>query len=229
MAFRLKDPDKFEMLMDKITEQINNDFGGKNKTSPSIEKRDYRDVTIYAEPRSKVDDRNDREKQRSGRRGRRRAKTVTPKIQMDKRIESPQMAIFGDCLVVSLDSHNLMHTMIDTFQGEGERLVDDQGYARIVDESRRLLNNELPMANFYSDPKRQLKWVLELANTDQTQEVLNSVAEDNKYVAGLKQRLDENPLQFEQLEKYFSKSGGFMSDDDTGLHMLFFTLKSNEE
>jgi len=85
------------------------------------------------------------------------------------------------------------------------------------------------MANFYSEPKHQLKWILELANTDQTKKVLNRVAEDNKYVAGFKQRLDDNPLEFEQLGKYFSQSGGFMSDDDTGLHMLFFTLKSDEE
>ena len=71
---------------------------------------------------------------------------------------------------------------------------------------------------------------MELANTDQTKEVLDSAAENNKYLSGLKQRLEENPLpEFEQLEKYFSQSGGYMSDDDTGLHMLFFTLKSDEE
>ena len=229
MAFRLKDPEKFTMLMDKMTERLNDDFEGKDQ---SIEKRDYRDVTIYAEPRSKVDDRNQRMKERmekAGRRGRRRNKNSEPKVRMDRRIESPQMAVFGDCLVISLDSNDLMQTMIDTFQGEGERLVDDRNYSRIVDESRRLLSNELPMANFYSDPRRQLKWFLELANTDQTKEVLNSVAEDNKYLSGVMQRLEENPLpQFEQLEQYFSQSGGFMSDDDTGLHMLFFTLKSEE-
>ena len=64
---------------------------------------------------------------------------------------------------------------------------------------------------------------------DATQEVLGSVAEGNKYMSGFKSRLDENPLpDFEQMEKYFSQSGGFMSDDDTGLHMLFFNLKSEE-
>jgi len=51
------------------------------------------------------------------------------------------------------------------------------------------------MANFYSDPKHQFKWMLELANTDQTQVFLNSAAEDNKYISGLKQRLDDNPLR----------------------------------
>ena len=229
IAFRLKDPENFEMLMDKMTERLNDDFGGEDE---SIEKRDYRDVTIYAEPRAKVEERNERMKKRLGRRrsGKRRAITSEPEVRMERRVESPQLAIFCDCLVVSLDSNNLMQTMIDTFQGEGDRLVDDHNYARIVDESRRLLSNELPMANFYSDPKRQLKWLLELANTDQTKEVLDSAAENNKYLSGLKQRLEENPLpEFEQLEKYFSQSGGYMSDDDTGLHMLFFTLKSDEE
>ena len=229
IAFRLKDPENFEMLMDKMTERLNDDFGGNDE---SIEKRDYRDVTIYAEPRAKVEERNERMKKRLGRRrsGKRRAITSEPEVRMERRVESPQLAIFCDCLVVSLDSNNLMQTMIDTFQGEGDRLVDDHNYARIVDESRRLLSNELPMANFYSDPKRQLKWLLELANTDQTKEVLDSAAENNKYLSGLKQRLEENPLpEFEQLEKYFSQSGGYMSDDDTGLHMLFFTLKSDEE
>ena len=229
IAFRLKDPENFEMLMDKMTERLNDDFGGEDE---SIEKRDYRDVTIYAEPRAKVEERNERMKKRLGRRRSRKRRAITsePEVRMERRVESPQMAIFCDCLVVSLDSNNLMQTMIDTFQGEGDRLVDDHNYARIVDESRRLLSNELPMANFYSDPKRQLKWLLELANTDQTKEVLDSAAESNKYLSGLKQRLEENPLpEFEQLEKYFSQSGGYMSDDDTGLHMLFFTLKSDEE
>ena len=229
MAFRLKDPEKFEMLMDKMTERFNNDFGGKDKTSDSIEKRDYRDITIYAEPRSKVDARNNRDKERKGRRRNRKPKTSDFRSKMERRIESPQMAIFGDCLVISFNSNELMKTMIDTFQGEGERLIDDQNYGRIVDESHRLLNNELPMANFYSDPKRQLKWFLELADADQTKEVLTKAAESNKFISGIMQRIEENPLPpFEQLGKYLSQSGGFMSDDDTGVHMLFFTLKSEE-
>ena len=229
MAFRLKDPEKFEMLMDKMTERFNNDFGGKDKTSDSIEKRDYRDITIYAEPRSKVDARNNRDKERKGRRRNRKPKTSDFRSKMERRIESPQMAIFGDCLVISFNSNELMKTMIDTFQGEGERLIDDQNYGRIVDESHRLLNNELPMANFYSDPKRQLKWFLELADADQTKEVLTKAAESNKFISGIMQRIEENPLPpFEQLGKYLSQSGGFMSDDDTRLHMLFFTLKSEE-
>ena len=149
---------------------------------------------------------------------------------MDFRVESPQAAIFSDCLVIALDSDSLMKAMIESYLGERDRLADDVSYSRIVEESQRLLNNELPSANFYSDPKRQLKWVLDIVKAEQTQKVLGSAAEGNKYWSGLKTRLDENPLpEYEQLEKYFSQSGGFMSDDDTGLHMLLFTLNADEE
>ena len=232
-AIRLKDTEKFGLLLDKLTGLANRDLKPKDwneNDPPSVEKRTYQDITIYAEPRSKVDSRNDRLKRRRNRNRGDQEDQAEQGARMEIRIESPQIAIFDECLVISLDSNGLMETMIDTHLGEGDRLADDDNYARIVEESQRLLNNELPIANFYSDPKRQLKWLMEIVNADTTQEVLGSAAEGNKYLSGFKSRLDENPLpDFEQLEKYFSQSGGYMSDDDTGLHMLFFTLKSGDE
>ena len=227
IAFRLKDTEKFELLLDKLTGLANGNQDA-NKKDPSVEKRDYKDVTVYAEPRSVVDSRNDRIKNRRNRNGRRAA--TNQQARMDVRIESPQFAIFGDCLVISFDSDGLMKTLIDTHLGEGDRLSDDDNYSRIVGESQRLLDNELPMANFYSDPRRQIEWLMEMLSAEQTQAVIGSAAEDNQYLSGFKNRLDENPLPaFEQLEKYFKQSGGYMSDDETGLHMLFFTLKADEE
>jgi len=239
IAIRLKDTEQFQLFMDQLVEKANGDLAPKKageEATAAVELRDYRDVTIYAEPRSRIDSRNDRiQRRRTRNRNRNRQGDDEEgddegQAGMEMRIETPQFAIFGDCLVISLDSDALMKTMIDTYQGEGDRLADDENYARIVDESQRLLNNELPMGNFYSDPKRQLKWLMELVSTEQTGKVIDRAAEDNKYLSGFKRRLDENPLpSFEQIEKYFSQTGGYMSDDDAGLHMLFFTLKSDEE
>lgn len=235
IAIRLKDPAKFEMLLDKIAEKANDDFAGgdSDEDSPqAIEKREYRDVTIYAEPRSKIATRNEQRDRRRNERNkkRRRNKEGEDRPRMQVEIESPQMAIFGDCLVISVDSNRLLEVLIDTHLGEGDALADDEGYARIVEESQRLLNNDLPIANFYSDPKKQLKWLLDLVNTDTAQKVIEGVGQDNKYISGIKRRLDENPLpEFDQIGKYFNQTGGFFSDDDTGVHMLFFTLKSEEE
>ena len=219
IAFRLNDTEKFKTLFEEMVDEANGNLSpkkAKKNVQPSIESRNYRDVTIYAAPRSKIEARNERKDEKQE--------------QTETRFETPQVAIFGDCLVISLNSDKLMKTMIDTHLGEGDKLVDDENYSRIVDESQLLLGNELPMANFYVDLKRQLKWMMEVINTEQTEKVMDSAAEGNKFIAGFKRRLDENPLpDFDQLEQYFSQIGGYMSDDDTGLHMLFFTLKSGEE
>ena len=219
IAFRLKDTEKFKTLFEQMVDEANGDL--------SFESRDYRGVTIYAEPRSKIEARNERI---APRKNRNQKNKDEKQEQVETRFETPQVAIFGDCLVISLNSDKLMRTMIDTHLGEGDQLVDDENYARIVNESQLLLDNKLPMANFYVDLKRQLKWMMEVVNMEQTEKVMDGAAEGNKFIAGFKRRLDENPLpDFDQLEQYFSQAGGYMSDDDTGLHMLFFTLKSGEE
>ena len=219
IAFRLNDTEKFKTLFEEMVDEANGNLSpkkAKKNVQPSIESRNYRDVTIYAAPRSKIEARNERKDEKQE--------------QTETRFETPQVAIFGDCLVISLNSDKLMKTMIDTHLGEGDKLVDDENYSRIVDESQLLLGNELPMANFYVDLKRQLKWMMEVINTEQTGKVMDSAAERNKFIAGFKRRLDENPLpDFDQLEQYFSQTGGYMSEDDTGLHILFFTLKSGVE
>ena len=219
IAFRLNDTEKFKTLFEEMVDEANGNLSpkkAKKNVQPSFESRDYRDITIYAEPRSKIEARNERKDEKQE--------------QTETRFETPQVAIFGDCLVISLNSDKLMKTMIDTHLGEGDKLVDDENYSRIVDESQLLLGNELPMANFYVDLKRQLKWMMEVINTEQTGKVMDSAAERNKFIAGFKRRLDENPLpDFDQLEQYFSQTGGYMSEDDTGLHILFFTLKSGVE
>ena len=233
IAIRLKDTEKFKSFMEQLTERLNQDAKPKKAGTDAvatIEMRDYREVTIFAEPRSKIDSRNERMNRRRNRNRKKGMKAGDVEEEMiDLRVESPQFAIFGDCLVISLDSDGLMKTLIDTNLGEGEKLGDDENYARIVEESQRLLNNELPIANFYSDPKRQFKWLLEVVNDGQAQRILGTAAKENKYLSGYKRRLDETPLpDFAQLEKYFSQTGGYMSDDDAGLHMLFFTLKTDE-
>jgi hypothetical protein len=67
-----------------------------------------------------------------------------------------------------------------------------------------------------------------LAQTENTRELLASGAEDNKYVAGLKRVMDENPLPpFDDLVKYFPPQGGFVVNDETGFHMLVYEKRAN--
>ena len=236
LVFRLKDTEAFERLLDGLMNKANqnraeDDNGGDAPLA--VEKRVYREITIYAEPQTRIDSRNER---LNGRRTRNQDnQNAQDKDAVTKRgfgieFETPQFAIFGDCLVVTLDSSNLMKTLIDRHLGEGETLVDGEGYDRIVTESQRLLNNELPIANFYSDPKRQFKWILELVKSSTAQKLDPGDSKFFKSVRDLQDRFAENPLpEFEQLENYLTPSGGFVTDDDTGLHMLFLSLKQDQE
>ena len=236
LVFRLKDTEAFERLLDGVMNKANqnrakDDNGGDAPLA--VEKRVYREIAIYAESQTRIDSRNDR---LNGRRTRNQGnqnaqdKDAVAKRGFGIEFETPQFAIFGDCLVVTLDSSNLMKTLIDRHAGEGETLVDGEGYDRIVTESQRLLNNELPIANFYSDPKRQFKWILELVKSSTAQKLDPGDSKFFKSVRDLQDRFAENPLpEFEQLENYLTPSGGFVTDDDTGLHMLFFSLKQDQE
>ena len=135
IAFRLNDTEKFKTLFEEMVDEANGNLSpkkAKKNVQPSFESRDYRDITIYAEPRSKIEARNERKDEKQE--------------QTETRFETPQVAIFGDCLVISLNSDKLMKIMIDTHLGEGDKLVDDENYARIVSESQRLLDSELPLS-----------------------------------------------------------------------------------
>ena len=233
LAIRLKDPEGFERLLDGQMAQANQPIVEADAVGDvplAVEKRVYREVTIYAQPRSKVNQKNTQMNGRRNRNQNDQDEDVGDGRSLILQFEPPQYAIFGDCLVISLDSNNLMKTLIDRHAGEGETLVDAEGYDRIVTESQRLLNNELPIANFYSDPKRQFKWILELVKSSTAQKLDPGDSKFFKSVRDLQDRFAENPLpEFEQLENYLTPSGGFVTDDDTGLHMLFFSLKQDQE
>lgn len=223
-AFKLKEPEKFESFMQKLlvkaeedfspaTDEEGNEVGGEEL--PFVG-RDYLGVTVYGEPRSTIERRKERFNRRGG--------------GMTIKFESPSMAIIGDSFVISVNSYKLLEKMIETHQGENPSLRDDEDYIRLVDESRKLLKNELPIGNFYSNPEGFVEWMMDLVKSENMQQVMGKAAESSKYAAGFKKRLDENPLpEMGRLRKYFAKSGGFVTDDDTGLHLLQFTMKNDAE
>ena len=52
-----------------------------------------------------------------------------------------------------------------------------------------------------------MRFMFELAKGDSLKGILESGSADNKYVAGIKSRLDENPLpDFDDMKKYFMPS-----------------------
>ena len=57
-------------------------------------------------------------------------------------------------------------------------------------------------------------------------EMLEKMAEGNERARGFIDAFKDNPLpDFDDVKKYFAPSGAFITSDDTGYHMLGFTLK----
>ena len=75
-----------------------------------------------------------------------------------------------------------------------------------------------------------MRFLFGLASSDETKSFMAGQAENNKYVAGIRQRFDDNPLpDFDEMKKYFRPSGGFAVSDDTGYHFLAFGLRPDPE
>jgi hypothetical protein len=69
----------------------------------------------------------------------------------------------------------------------------------------------------------------DLAKADNTKELLATGAEENKYLAGLKRVMDENPLpSFDEIAHYFPPQGAFVVNDETGFHFLAFQRRSED-
>ena len=84
----------------------------------------------------------------------------------------------------------------------------------------------MPCMMSYNDPEDSMRFMFELAKGESVKGLLDMGAVENKYLAGLKGRLEENPLpDFEDVKKYFLPSGAFATVDDTGYHFLTFGLR----
>ena len=88
----------------------------------------------------------------------------------------------------------------------------------------------MPSALLFSRPAEQFRLFFELANEQSSKDFLDSMGEENKYVRGLKRAMDENPLpNFDDIQHYFPPQGSFITDDDTGLHLLTFQLRGEDD
>ena len=71
---------------------------------------------------------------------------------------------------------------------------------------------------------------MEVAKSENTKQMIRQGAEENEVFGRFAKRLEDNPLpEFETIQKYFTKSGGYGTSDETGFHFLFFTMKPSFE
>ncbi len=222
LALGIKDnrAEQLEGALELIVDTINTEGGDGNGDEDQEDRlvaSEYKGIQIYGIDSSRTAERMERQRERRIERG---------QPDIDISVPEPCFAIVGDSFLISFQSRKFLEHAIDVHQGESPALVDDPTYKAVAAKMTRLLKTDMPCMMSYNDPEDSMRFMFELAKGDSLQGILDSGAAENKYVAGIKGRLDDNPLpEFDEIKHYFMPSGSFATSDDTGYHFLTFGLR----
>ncbi len=224
LAVELKDAAAFEKSLEAVVERIN-ETAGDEDSEDRVEQTDYKGIRIWAQPMSRIEEQMERRRQRRAERG-----GNDIEADLDINIPQPAFALVGNYMLFSPQSRKALEHAIDTDQGDFEALMNDQKFQVMSKKMTRMLKTDMPCATMYQNPEESIKFLVELVNADSSKALLARGAEENKYLAGIKNRLEENPLpSYDTLQKYIRPSGGFAVTDDTGYHFLLFNLRADPE
>jgi len=138
---------------------------------------------------------------------------------------SPCVCILGDYLLVT-DSTAALQEAIITNGTPGKSLAAELDYKLIASKIRRQVGGDAPGMVQFSRPEVGMKLLYDLAQSEDTQGLLNRQAESNPFFGRLEKAMKDNPLPpFSVIARYFAPAGAMMVNDETGFHYTGFTLK----
>ena len=218
IAIELKDPDAFrdtfiDAFLSKVLEDDEDD----------LEEVEYKGITYWQMP----DARMERQRERREERRQRRIEEGRSSPQMEIRMPQPSFTILENSLIISFENPKLLKRAIEVSRGDAEPLFDDEKFKYVADQMTKLLGTDVPGAIFYSRPEETMRWLFRVAGSDDTKGFLDEIAEDNVYAQRIRDAIKDNPLpDFDDVKEYFQPSGMFVTNDETGYHILGFQLKS---
>ncbi len=221
-AFELKDAKLFTETYEKIIAKfIEENYSASGQKDP---RDDYRGVPCWkfseldGGPPTPNDSQNAEEEEDEESRMRRES----------IRQAYPNVAIIDNFVIVS-DSRAFIEKAIDTAKDDSPALKDDEQFTRITRHMKRLLGTNVPGGMLFSRPERSLEMLYDLALADATQKFLEKGAAENEVASAFKKVLDDNPLpDFNDLRQYFAPTGMFVTSDETGVHILGFQIKPED-
>jgi hypothetical protein len=137
----------------------------------------------------------------------------------------PCVALVGDYVLMS-DSSKALQAAIDAQHNPSRRLADELDFKLIASKIKRQVGGDAPGLIQFSRPEEGLRFWYEMAAAENTKRMLSRGAEENPFLKDVDQALKDNPLPpFSVLAKYLAPGGAMMVSDETGIHMLSFTLR----
>ncbi len=145
----------------------------------------------------------------------------------DAPIRQPEICVtIIDDYVVLSDSKYMMRQIADCLNGTSGALKDGFEYEMISDRIAAQLQEKECSAISYARPEESLQLFYELARDPKNRERLRQVANNNGFFKALLSALDEHDLPpFSVIAKYLAPAGGFLVEEETGMHYMSFSLR----
>ncbi len=142
-------------------------------------------------------------------------------------VRQPELCIaFVDDYLIFADSKYMMRQISDCLSGSTAKLGEALDFELISERITAQLQNKECSALSYSRPEESLQLFYELARDPKNRDRLRQVSDNNGFFKALLAGLDKRELPpFSVIAKYLAPAGGFLVDDDTGLHYMSFSLR----
>lgn len=211
VAAKIKDRAAMQKTLDQIVKAL-------PRLNEVVEKRIFGDATFYQANVKNAPIREDATEEQRRRIENRR--NLRPE---------PCFGIIGNFLFFA-DRPGIVEHIALTAGGDSPRLADDLSFKLVLSKLQELAGQRKVGMLSFARPEESLRMVYELVQADSTRDFIKSRAEKNDFFNNLGQNIEANPLpEFGVISKYLAPSGSILIDDETGLHMIGFTLKRETE
>jgi hypothetical protein len=145
----------------------------------------------------------------------------------DAPIRQPEICItFIDDYVIVADSRYMMRQVADCAAGVSPPLSQSLDYQLISDRIAAQLQEKECSAITFGRPEESLQLFYELARDPQNRERLKGLAQNNGFFGALLSALEKHELPaFSVISQYLAPSGGYLVEEETGLHYMTFSLR----
>ena len=196
LGVKLKDAKAFEKTLETLIA----------KAGPQLSRETFAGVNFYRAPVSTA------------------PQAKTPRRPL-LRQPDPAVAIVDDYLLLS-DSTDLLKQAIVAKGDTSQSLADQLEFRLVASKIRRQPGGERPGLIAFDRPEEALRLWYDIATADTTRRRLAQGAENNQFFRTVNDALRDHPLPpFAVLARYLAPSGSLLTDDESGLHYVSFTLR----
>ena len=131
-----------------------------------------------------------------------------------------------DDYAILADSKYMLRQVAACLNGTEPPLVDSLEFQLIIDRITAQLQDRECSAISFARPEESLQLFYELARDPENIDRLRQISEGNGFFKALLAALDKHDLPpFSVIAKYLAPGGGFLVEEETGLHYMSFSLR----